>query len=146
MLDVLEHVADPERLLRRAGEILSPRGSILVTVPAFNWLWTTHDELNHHLTRYTSDSMREVIRRAGLVTVETGYMFQSLVVAKLLVRLRDALTRAPARVPKVPPAALNGAMQTWFKTEHLVAGWLPFGSSLLAVAARGTLEDVSQSP
>ena len=82
--------------------------------------------------------MRKVIRRAGLVTVETGYMFQSLVLAKLVVRLRDAVSRAPARVPKVPPAALNRAMQTWFKTEHLVAGWLPFGSSLLAVA--GTKE------
>jgi len=138
MLDVLEHVADPERLLRRAGEILNPSGSILVTVPAFNCLWTTHDDLNHHLTRYSSNSMRKVIRRAGLATVETGYMFQSLVLAKLLVRLRDAVSRAPARVPTVPPAALNRAMQTWFKTEHLVAGWLPFGSSLLAVA--GTKE------
>jgi len=137
MLDVLEHVDGPERLLRRAGEILTPRGCILVTVPAFNWLWTTHDDLNHHVTRYTSAEMRKIFGRAGLVTVETGYMFQSLVVPKLLVRLREALTAAPARVPRVPPAAVNDAVQAWFRTEYSLAGWLPFGGSLLAVATIG---------
>ena len=138
MLDVIEHVADPERLLRRAGEVLTPGGCILVTAPAFNWLWTTHDDMNHHLTRYTSTEIRKMMDRAGLVTVETGYMFQSLIVPKLLVRLREALTTAPARVPRVPPAAINGAVQTWFRAEYSVAGWLPFGSSLLAVAANKT--------
>jgi SAM-dependent methyltransferase len=136
MLDVIEHVADPERLLRRAGELLTPRGCVLVTVPAFNWLWTGHDDVNHHLRRYTSMNMRRTIGRAGLVTLETGYMFQSLVVPKVLVRLREALIPGPARVPRIPPAAINSAVQTWFRAEYSVAGWLPFGGSLLAVAAR----------
>jgi 2-polyprenyl-3-methyl-5-hydroxy-6-metoxy-1,4-benzoquinol methylase len=47
MLDVLEHVAAPERLRRRAGDLLTPGGRILVTTPAFRWLWTRHDDLNH---------------------------------------------------------------------------------------------------
>jgi len=138
MLDVIEHVADPERLLRRAGEILKPRGRILITVPAFNWLWTTHDEVNHHITRYTATSMRSLIRRAGLDTVETAYLFQSLVMAKLWVRLREALKPAPARVPTIPPAAINTAIQVWFKTEYALAGRVPFGSSVIAVATTNT--------
>lgn len=144
MLDVLEHVPAPDRLLRRAAEILTPNGCILVTVPAFKWLWTTHDELNHHLTRYTADEMRRTIHRAGLVTVETRYLFQSLVVAKLMTRLREALTAAPARVPRTPPAAVNGAIQTWFRAEYLLAGWLPFGGSLMALAARKQQRCTSQ--
>ena len=135
MLDVLEHVRDPGRLLQRAGEILTPGGCILVTAPAFNCLWTAHDDMNHHVTRYTARAMRRTIRRAGLAAVETHYMFQSLVVPKLLVRLREALTAGPARVPGIPPAAVNHAVQMWFRAEYVLAGWLPFGGSLLAVAA-----------
>jgi len=99
MLDVLEHVRSPDRLLRRAGEILTPGGRILVTVPAFNSLWTAHDDLNHHVRRYTAGEMRRTIALAGLLTMETQYMFQSLVVAKLLVRFREAWPPAPARRP-----------------------------------------------
>jgi SAM-dependent methyltransferase len=136
MLDVLEHISKPDQLLRRAARVLAPGGRILVTTPAFNWLWTTHDELNHHVTRYTAGEMRSTVERSGLVTLENGYMFQSLVVPKLIVRVKEALTSAPARIPRIPPPALNRAIQTWFRQEYAVAGWLPFGGSLLTIAAR----------
>jgi SAM-dependent methyltransferase len=136
MLDVLEHIPNPDQLLRRAAAVLAPNGRILVTTPAFKWLWTTHDELNHHVTRYTAGEMRTTVHRAGLVTLENGYMFQSLVVPKLIVRVKEALTSAPAHVPRIPPPALNRAIQAWFRQEYAVAGWLPFGGSLLTIAAR----------
>ena len=136
MLDVLEHVHRPDPLLRRAGELLTADGWILLTTPAFNWLWTTHDDINHHVTRYTAGNMRKALRRAGLVTVECNYMFQSLVVPKLLVRAREALTSAAPRVPTIPPPIVNRAVQEWFRLEYAVAGWLPFGSSLLTIARR----------
>jgi 2-polyprenyl-3-methyl-5-hydroxy-6-metoxy-1,4-benzoquinol methylase len=139
LLDILEHVHDPDRLLRRAAEILTPSGRILITAPAFQWLWTAHDDLNHHVRRYTAHEMRSAIRRAGLVAVETGYMFQSLVVPKLLVRAREALTSRAPRVPGIPPPLLNSAVQAWFRAEYSLAGWLPFGGSLLAIAARSPL-------
>src|SRR5262245_47239949 len=56
MLDVLEHFADPLDPLRRALALLDQDGILLITVPAFLFLWTTHDELNHHFTRYTKRS------------------------------------------------------------------------------------------
>ena len=49
MLDVLEHLPNPVVYLRRAEELLDLRGNLLITVPAFSCLWTTHDELNHHV-------------------------------------------------------------------------------------------------
>src|SRR5262249_14746489 len=53
MLDVLEHFAAPVPALRRAVELLEDGGAILITVPAFRALWTSHDVLNRHYTRYT---------------------------------------------------------------------------------------------
>ena len=116
MLDLVEHVHDPDRLLRRAAQILTPRGRILVTTPAFNWLWTAHDDLNHHVMRYSATKMRQTAERVGLVTIETRYMFQSLVVPKLLTRIGEALTSSSARIPKIPSPTLNRAVQVWFRT------------------------------
>lgn len=135
MLDVLEHLREPDLLLRRAARILAPAGHVLVTVPAFKWLWTAHDELNHHVTRYTAADMQHEFERAGLVPVETGYLFQSLVVPKLLVRLKESMSPPSVRVPATPPSPINDAVQAWFRLEHRIAGWLPFGGSVIAVAA-----------
>jgi SAM-dependent methyltransferase len=136
MLDVLEHIAQPEAVLSRARELLAPRGRILITVPAFQWLWTSHDTLNQHVLRYSTGTLRDLIARAGLAADETGYLFQSLVVPKLLVRIKESIVPSAPRVPSVPPPALNAAMQTWFRIEHALAGWLPFGGSAFAVASR----------
>jgi SAM-dependent methyltransferase len=136
MLDVLEHLPDPDLLLRRAATILAPAGHILATVPAFKWLWTAHDDLNHHLTRYTAGDLRRVFERAGLAPVKSGYLFQSLVVPKLLVRVKESMISRSIRVPQTPSPAINQAVQAWFRLEHRVAGWLPFGGSVLAVAVK----------
>ena len=136
LLDVLEHVPDPEDLVRRSAALLSPGGVILATVPAFDWLWTSHDELNHHVRRYTAAEMRELMNRAGLKVLETRYLFPSLVLPKLVVRAKEAFLRSSPRVPRIPPRALNAALAYWFRAEHPCTGRLPFGSSVLAVAQR----------
>lgn len=136
MLDVLEHVQSPDQVLRRAVDLLTPTGQILVTVPAFGWLWTSHDEINHHLRRYTAKEMRRLMSRAGLSVDETCYLFQSLVLPKLLVRVKEALAPSGGGLPRTPAPAINAALQAWFRSEHVIAGWLPFGSSVMAVARR----------
>lgn len=134
-LDVVEHVRNPETMLRQAARFLASDGRMLITTPAFDWLWTSHDELNHHVKRYTAAEMRELVRAAGLEPIETRYLFQSLIVPKLLVRTREALRTSRASVPHVPPGALNRALETWFRSENAIAGRLPFGSSVMAIAS-----------
>lgn len=136
LLDVLEHMERPEHVLRRAAGLLNPDGRILATVPAFDWLWTSHDELNHHLKRYTASEMRAMMTRAGLAALETRYLFQSLLVPKLAIRAKEMLMSSGSGVPRIPPRALNATLQAWYRLEHAVAGRLPFGSSVMTVARR----------
>jgi SAM-dependent methyltransferase len=136
MLDVLEHIANPGVVLARARQILRPDGRILITVPAFSWLWTSHDEMNHHVARYSTRALTEVVARSGLVALETGYLFQALVLPKLLVRAKESVFRDRPRVPRIPPRAINDIIQAWCRIEHRLAGRLPFGGSAFAVAAR----------
>jgi 2-polyprenyl-3-methyl-5-hydroxy-6-metoxy-1,4-benzoquinol methylase len=136
LLDVLEHVHDPSRLLRRAGEILAPDGSILITVPAFKLLWTAHDEINHHLRRYRATELKHLIEVAGLTVIDARYIFQSLVIAKFLAKTKELIAGRRPSVPRIPPTPINRVLQWWYQLEHHAIGSLPFGGSVLAVAAR----------
>jgi hypothetical protein len=123
-------------MLRAAARLLAPEGQLLVTVPAFDALWTLHDELNGHIKRYAASEMKRLMKEADLEVTGTRYLFQSLTVPKLLTRAKEAFVPSAARVPGVPPRAVNEALQTWFRCENAIAGRLPFGSSVMAVARR----------
>jgi 2-polyprenyl-3-methyl-5-hydroxy-6-metoxy-1,4-benzoquinol methylase len=136
MLDVLEHLREADAALRRAVALLDPGGILLITAPAFPVLWTRHDELNHHVRRYTRRTLRELTQNQPLEIVEERYLFQALFPAKLVVRAVEGLLGLPPRVPSVPPTWLNSAMQTYTRIEersfrHARA---PFGASLLLAA------------
>lgn len=134
-LDVLEHLDDPVAALRRAHELLGPGGSVFVSVPAFQSLWTTHDALNHHHRRYTTSLLDAQSAQAGMTVAWARYGFVSIGIAKLLVRAREALAATPPRPPRVRPAPLNlfarGIAAADLRLGDLIP--LPFGSSLFAL-------------
>ncbi len=53
-LDVLEHVEEDEAALRSLVEMAKPGGRILLTVPAIQALWGSHDRRLRHVRRYDS--------------------------------------------------------------------------------------------
>jgi len=134
MLDVIEHVSDAQSLLRNAARVMKPGGRLLITVPALQWLWTAHDDMNHHVKRYTAGNLRRALQNAGLAVVEMRYLFQSLVLPKFAVRLSEMVQPRRPQLPHVPGPTVSAAIQSWCWTEYKVWGWLPFGTSVLAVA------------
>lgn len=136
MLDVLEHMEQPDVLLRQSVELLAPGGATVITVPAFDWLWTAHDDLNHHVKRYTAAEMARLVQASGLDILERGYLFQSLILPKLFVRAKEALSASSASNPRIPPRLLNRGLAAWFRCEHAIAGWLPFGTSVIVTSRR----------
>ena len=135
MLDVLEHLETPVDALRHASSLLAPGGRILITVPAFMLLWTHHDAVNLHVTRFTRASLAPVAGRAGLTVQASEYLFQWLFGAKLIERLKERL-RGPSPLATVPASAVNELLYRACVLEAGAGGtWLPFGSSLLALMA-----------
>ncbi len=135
MLDVLEHLPQPEDALRHALSLLTEDGLLLITVPAFRALWTSHDDLNHHQTRYTKRTMARVAKACGLEIIEARYFFHWTCPMKLLVRLKESVFPSPPRPTRVPPVFLNWLGLGLSRSEQLTLGRLqvPFGSSLLVV-------------
>ena len=135
MLDVLEHLPDPAAALRHALSLLEPHGVFLATVPAFMALWTRHDALNHHYTRYDRGSFRALAADAGMRIDELRYFFHWTAAAKVATRLKEALIPGEPASPTVPPAPVNRALYALSRIEARLLGALPvpFGSSLLVV-------------
>ena len=73
MLDVLEHLEDDVACARSAASVLKPGGLMLLTVPAYQWLYGPHDTAHHHHRRYTRRQVRDVLSQAGLNIRYTSY-------------------------------------------------------------------------
>jgi SAM-dependent methyltransferase len=135
MLDVLEHLPEPAASLRHALSLLEPHGVFLATVPAFMALWTRHDDLNHHYTRYDKASFAALAEQAGLRVDEMRYFFHWTAAGKLATRLKEALVPGEPASPTVPFAPVNRALYALSRAEARLLGAapVPFGSSLLVV-------------
>ncbi len=136
-LDVLEHLPDPVVSLTRARELLTPGGQVFISVPAFESIWTTHDDLNHHHRRYTTAMLREEASRTGLTITWARYGFLAVGMAKVLVRLKEQLVTSAPKPPALPPAPLNALARAVAEVDLAVGEVIPypFGSSLFAVLA-----------
>ena len=60
-LDVLEHLDDEETAIQEVHRILTKDGMCIVSVPAFRFLWSGHDMVNHHRKRYTKSELKDLL-------------------------------------------------------------------------------------
>ncbi len=91
MMDVLEHVNDDVGLLKEYTDRMPGDGRVVVTVPAFQFLWSGHDVFLEHKRRYTLAHAEDVIRRANLRVLKGRYFFGALFPVVAAMRLRDRL-------------------------------------------------------
>ena len=114
-LDVIEHLEDDLAALRELRRTVAPGGALLVTVPAYQWLWSGHDEINHHHRRYTRRSLQRVAEQAGWRQVRTTYFNSLLLPVAILLRVLDRVNTKT--------------------TESSLDLWVPAGAAQLAARA-----------
>lgn len=140
LLDVLEHFSDDGEALRAVARALRPGGMVVITVPAFAFLWTKHDETAHHFRRYRRGELMRKLRESGLtpefVSYYNFFLFPPIAGLRLIFRLFGKRSEESdfSRTPKV----LNGLLRRLFASERylLRMGRLPWGVSLIAVATK----------
>ncbi len=141
MLDVLEHVEDEQQALQSVHRLLADDGVLLLTVPAYQWMWSPHDDLSHHYRRYTATRLRRALQKSGFrverITYYTSLLFPIAVAQRTAAKL---MQRSGLREyePKVPHPAINQAFGLAMRLEFelLKNADLPFGLCLLCAARK----------
>jgi SAM-dependent methyltransferase len=109
MFDVIEHIEDDRALAAQLHRIVRPGGYVYITVPAYNWLWSSADTLAMHYRRYTHRTMAAALDGRFRIVYLTA-LFERLVPAFFLART-------------LPYAiGLRGRSDAQLETEHQPGG------------------------
>ena len=142
--DVLEHIDDHVGALKEWARVINKNGSVVITVPAYQWLWTDHDVSLHHKRRYTIKRLCQAAAEAGLQPEKISYAIAfslPLVVGfRFLNKILDRKTDSETSYVNVP-----GWMNTLFTRLLYIEACFhafvrfPTGTSVIAVLRKEEL-------
>jgi ubiquinone/menaquinone biosynthesis C-methylase UbiE len=137
-LDLLEHIPDDAAAACEFARVLRPGGALFVTVPAYQSLWSGHDQALMHQRRYTAPQMRDLLRQAGLRVERLSYAMTALFPIVWWVRRRERKSDQPQASVKPVPPIVNAALVGILNIENAILRHanLPFGVTVLCVAIR----------
>ncbi len=139
--DVLEHIKNDKEALKEWRRVLKPGGTLLLTVPAYPWLWSTHDENLHHFRRYTISTLHRLLNQSAFKIRKRSYAivfsFPLIVGFRFIQSLGGSKPKKATYVQL--PAPIN-RLFIWFlqiEAQALRLINFPLGTSILVVASSG---------
>ncbi|MEO1427726.1 MAG: class I SAM-dependent methyltransferase [Cyanobacteria bacterium J06633_8] len=143
ILDVIEHLDDDLSALEALYYKLKPGGYLLVTVPAYQFLWSEHDEINHHKRRYRLKNLKNLVKKAKYQVSYSSYfntlLFPLIAIVRSLAKLLPKQNKHELSSDLVVPSKTVNKFLKWlFASErYLIDKFsLPFGVSILLLARK----------
>jgi SAM-dependent methyltransferase len=146
--DVIEHCEPEAVALAELARVLRPGGTMMISVPAYTWAWSSFDVVNGHHRRYTRRRATAAVTKAGLTVDRATYAFFAVfpffaaqrVLSRVGEKFGNRSAEAPADVvdlPKVSPTLSSLLMRLCRLDRRLLRRRdLPFGSSVVLAASK----------
>ncbi len=151
LIEVLEHIEEDRAAIERIKGLLSDNGHLIITVPAFMFLWSEHDIYFQHKRRYTKKQLEKLLSDAGYNIVFCSY-FNFLAFIPVLILRKTGVLNLIKRIKRKKADAANclsdtdisrggiiGAIFTFLaKIEAFLLRYIkfPFGVSILLIAKK----------
>lgn len=134
LFDVVEHIENDAEFLNKLRDSLVTGGRLVITIPAYQWLWSEHDVENHHFRRYTKGQIVGILKEAGYTIEYAGYWNMFLFLPAALTRL---FGKSGGGALLFPPL-LDSLLFTIVRMEVLLMRFvtLPFGLSICVIARK----------
>lgn len=148
MFDVLEHVEDDLAAVREIHRVLKPGGSFVLSVPAYQSLWSAHDEALHHFRRYEYSDLQSVLQKGGMqvwrmsfamsIMPPIAWFWRRFILPFQPRRPRDASRHSEGAVLPIVPDIMNRALIKYLEVEGAILCKQPlkFGTSLVVIARK----------
>ena len=137
-LDTLEHMSDDKRLVAEMARVVKAKGIIIISVPAYSWLFSYWDKMLGHFRRYNRKTLLRAVPRNTAKLRFLSYYFSFLLLPAILVRFIKVVSRQKQQsdfsadpLPVFSHALVNilgGLELLWLKRYSI-----PFGLSLVGV-------------
>ncbi len=144
--DCLEHLERDEEALANWHSILKPRGQIIIFVPAYQFLWSSHDDVNFHYRRYTRSELSAKMKAKNFNIQKSGYWNVLLFLPIAAVRLIGNLFKRKRQTNTedldgdlaMPGKVINQALNTVVGIENTMIPSVrfPFGVSTFCIATK----------
>jgi ubiquinone/menaquinone biosynthesis C-methylase UbiE len=150
-LDVIEHCDDDMQILRECFRVCTTQGFVIVTVPAFQWLWSNNDVINDHKRRYSTSELHAKLAEVGFVVKRMTHnnffifpMAAALIIARRGSKQEPELTTPGTdedayQVEMEPaPPAVNAILTGVGCLEAAILRFvnLPLGTSIICIACK----------
>lgn len=134
MFDVLEHIENDRDTLIYMNRILDDKGSIILTVPAFMFLWSKHDEDHKHFRRYEKKEILKLFNECGFEVCYISYWNTFLFIPALILRLLGFSGSSSLG----GDGFINNIFYLLVRVEAYIMKYisLPFGLSLVVLAKK----------
>jgi SAM-dependent methyltransferase len=139
ILDVLEHI-DDKTIMKEIARVLKPNGIVIITVPAYQWLWSTWDEILGHQRRYTTTSLQKLLQNEGFSAVRTSYLYSFLLFPAVLIRRFKSRTKNSNYSSdfRINNPIINSSLLFLATIERHIMAYMPipFGTSVICLAQK----------
>jgi len=138
-MDILEHLEDDAEAILESYRVLNKEGILILTVPAFEFLWGIQDNVTGHQKRYSKKEITNKLEKAGFKIIKASYfnffLFFPILMARRLMRLMGLTIRSENEV-NFP--LLNFFLKTIFSVEPYIVRYFsfPFGVSIFCIAKK----------
>lgn len=139
LLDVLEHIDNELSALLRIKKRLKQNGRVIITVPAYNFLWSRIDIDSGHKRRYVKHTLNRLIRKAGYVIEYSTYLNTFLFPIIVMIRIINSMRGKQDHLDlKEHSRLLNSLLTKIFSLEKKIIPTfnMPFGVSILTIARK----------
>ena len=136
LLDIIEHVENDFELLKEVYRVCKSQAVVVITVPAFDFLWGKHDVSHHHKRRYTCNQLRDLALSVGFLLERVTYTNFFIFLPVLLRRITSSKSfYGKTSDLRQAPGIINDLLKCIYRFEafYLRKAGFPFGVSLLAV-------------
>lgn len=139
LLDVLEHT-DDTKTLKEIHRILKKDGLLLITVPAYQWIWSQWDVVLHHRRRYTKSKLEDLLKKNGFEIVYGSYFQSFLVLPVYIVRKLKSLIKSKDYGSdfRIGNSFINKSLLglSKFERDVVLKHGVPFGLSIVVLSKK----------
>lgn len=141
-LDIIEHIRDDNLAIKNIWKSLKPGGYLVLTVPAFQWLWSQNDINNMHYRRYNRKQLSSLLHENGFTISYLGYYNFFLFLPAAIIRVINKFIKFDNNNSvemSIKDGVVNRILREIFAYERVAIcnhKHFPFGLSLIAVAKK----------